>query len=86
MKGMRNATIWTLAAMVSFAISLWPPFAHFADIPALAAVMAFVLALFCSLRSLGELSLIGRVGVVALAGFQLSAAVFVGWVLMLSLR
>lgn len=86
MKGMRRAVVWTLVAAVSFAIALWPPVAHFADIFALIAVLALVLELISSLRSLASFSRIRRVGLAVLACFQFCAALFITRVLMLALR
>jgi hypothetical protein len=86
MRGMRSAVVWTLVSTVSFAIALWPPFAHFADIFALVAVLALVMGLISSLRSLASYSRRGRVGLAALACFQFSAALFITRVLMLALR
>lgn len=53
---------------------------------ALIAVLAFIVGLICSLRTLRTSSQKGRAGLVALACFQLTAALFVGRVIMLAMH
>jgi hypothetical protein len=86
MRGMRSAVVWTLVAIVSFAVALCPPVAHFADIFALVAVLALILGLISSLRGLASSSPRGRVGLAAIGCFQFGAVLFVTRVLMMAIR